>query len=295
MVRSFRDAIAECSSDAGRAGAQLDDELRFHLERQIAENLAAGMSPNEARYAAMRTFGNPSLLREQARATWSWTWLESLWHDVRYSLRARCCRTPGFAAIAILVIALGIGANVALFTVVRSVLLKPLPYRDPDRLVTLYETESQPQGPQCLHAGGRGQLQGVAAGRAGQGGDGAGFAVSGLQRVRRREASFRRKSMLHGVRGNFFSVLGVQPGARAQHYRRKTTGPAHRRSSCSSYSFWKRRYSGDPAIVGKTHLAECQAVHGNRRICRSLSCSAVLSGETTYRSGRRWSTKRRPR
>src|SRR5437763_5469456 len=121
-----------------RAGAQLDDELRFHLDRQIAENLAAGMSPEQARQNALRTFGNPTLLREQARSTWSWAWLESLAYDIRHGARA-LLRTPGFAVIAVLVIALGIGANVALFTVVRNVLLKPLPYSDPDRLVTIYE------------------------------------------------------------------------------------------------------------------------------------------------------------
>src|SRR5271165_1491137 len=122
----------------GKAGARLDDELQFHLERQIAENVAAGMNAEEARYAALRAFGNPALLREQARATWSWGWLESLLRDLRIGVRT-LARTPGFAAIAILVMALGIGANVALFTVVRGVLLKPLPFADPDRLVLMYE------------------------------------------------------------------------------------------------------------------------------------------------------------
>jgi hypothetical protein len=125
----------------GKAGARLDDELRFHLEQQIAENAAAGMSAEEARYAALRSFGNPALLREQARATWSWTWLELLLRDVRFGCRT-LARASGFAAIAILVMALGIGANVALFTVVRSVLLKPLPFKDPDRLVRVYEKTS---------------------------------------------------------------------------------------------------------------------------------------------------------
>ena len=91
-----------------RAGAQLDDELRFHLERQVAENVASGMSADNARSAALRSFGNPALLREQARATWSWAWLESLLHELRYGMRT-LSRTPGFAAIAILVMALGIG------------------------------------------------------------------------------------------------------------------------------------------------------------------------------------------
>jgi len=121
-----------------KADAQLDAELRFHLENQIAENRAAGMSEDEARHTALRAFGNPALLREQARATWSWNGLESLWRDLRYSVRT-LCRTPGFTSIAIVVMALGIGANVALFTVVRSVLLKPLPFADPDRLLAIYE------------------------------------------------------------------------------------------------------------------------------------------------------------
>jgi len=86
----------------------------------------------------LRAFGNPTLVREETRAVWSWNWLESLVRDLRFSQRT-LRRTPGFTAIAILVMALGIGANVALFTVVRGVLLKPLPFQDPDRLVVLYE------------------------------------------------------------------------------------------------------------------------------------------------------------
>src|SRR5215472_18934154 len=125
----------------GHASALLDDEIRDHLERQIVENRAAGMSADEARYAALRTFGNPALLRDQARATWSWSVLESVMRDMRVAART-LVRTPGFTVIAILVMALGIGANIALFTVVRSVLLKPLAFRDPDRLVALREGDS---------------------------------------------------------------------------------------------------------------------------------------------------------
>src|SRR5579859_2689781 len=123
----------------GRATTHLDDELRYHLDRQIAENIAAGMTPDEARYSALRTFGNPALLREHARATWNWNGLESLLRDLRFAFRA-LRRTPGFTAIAIVVMSLGIGANVALFTVVRNVILKPLPFKDPDRLLMLYES-----------------------------------------------------------------------------------------------------------------------------------------------------------
>src|SRR5579862_8611969 len=121
-----------------KAGEQLDAEMRFHLENQIAENRAAGMSESEARCASLRAFGNPALLRDQTRASWSWNWLESWWRDLHYSVRT-LRRTPGFTTIAISVMALGIGANVALFTVVRSVLLKPLPFDEPDKLLMLYE------------------------------------------------------------------------------------------------------------------------------------------------------------
>jgi predicted permease len=127
-----------------KAAAQLDDELRFHIDRQIEENIAAGMSASEARYAALRTFGNPTLLRDQTRATWSWSWLESLLRDVRYGMRT-LRRTPGFALVAIAVVALCIGASTSLFTIVRSVLLRPLPFRDPARLVMIYEHFRAPQ------------------------------------------------------------------------------------------------------------------------------------------------------
>jgi predicted permease len=120
------------------AAIGLDDELSFHLDRQIAENIAAGMSPDEARYAACRSFGNPALLREQTRASWSWNGLESLLRDLRYSART-LLRTPAFSVMAILVIALCIGAATSLFTIVRSVLLRPLPFRDPGSLIMVYE------------------------------------------------------------------------------------------------------------------------------------------------------------
>src|SRR5580698_11108701 len=125
----------------GRAGVQLRDELEFHIEQQIAENVAAGMSAAEARSAALRLFGNPATLRDQARDTWSWQGLELLLSDTRYAIRT-LVRTPGFSVLAVLVMGLGIGANVALFTVVRSVLLKPLPFKDQDRLVRLYEADA---------------------------------------------------------------------------------------------------------------------------------------------------------
>src|SRR5512142_1421514 len=110
----------------GRASKRLDDEIRYHLERQIDENVAAGMSAEGARAAALREFGNPALLRDQTRSTWSGGWFDSLVGDLRYVIRS-LVHAPAFTMIAVFIIALGIGANVALFTLVHRVLLNPLP------------------------------------------------------------------------------------------------------------------------------------------------------------------------
>ena len=120
------------------AAARLDQELQFHLEQLISENLAAGMEQAEARSAALRLFGNSALLREEAQSSWSWNSLAKVWRDLRYGART-LRRSPGFAALAVTVMALGIGATTSLFTVVRSVLLNPLPFAEPEKLVMVYE------------------------------------------------------------------------------------------------------------------------------------------------------------
>src|SRR5437773_9883146 len=92
---------------------RLDAELRFHLEQQIAENIAQGMSPEEARYAARRAFGNPTLLREHARETWNWNTVETALKNMGMSIRT-LYRTPCFGVVSVLVIGIGVGASVAL-------------------------------------------------------------------------------------------------------------------------------------------------------------------------------------
>jgi hypothetical protein len=119
-----------------RSAERLDEELRFHLEQQIAENIAVGMSPEESRQAALRAFGNPAVLRYQARETWSWSGVERVLQDARFALR-QIVRSPGFAVIAIVTLALGIGANTAVFTLTHALLLRTLPVRDPGELVRL--------------------------------------------------------------------------------------------------------------------------------------------------------------
>jgi predicted permease len=118
--------------------ADLERELQSDLELEEEEQRERGLSSKEAHYAALRAFGNPTLIREQTHAVWSWSMLENLLRDLRISVRT-LFRSRGFSLIAVLVMALCIGAATSLFTVVRSVLLRPLPFRDPDRLVMLYE------------------------------------------------------------------------------------------------------------------------------------------------------------
>lgn len=233
----------------GRASARLEDELAFHLERQVAENLAAGMSPSEARSAALRTFGNPALLREQTHATWSWTRLESLLQEVRYAMRS-LLRAPGFLALAGGVMALGIGANVALFTVVRSVLLKPLPYQNPEQLFTLYEEDSHHKGAHPhlpIDFGSYGVWKSAARDRAQI------AAVSPFQdyNVSAEGGRLPEKIRAAWCTWDFFDVLGVTPALG-----RPFTAQDDRADAAAAVllanSFWMRRYSGDPAIVGKT-------------------------------------------
>jgi hypothetical protein len=118
--------------------ADLERELLSDLELEEEEQRERGLSAKEARSAAQRAFGNTTLIREQTRAAWSWVWLEQLVRDVKYGTRT-LLRSPEFAIVSVLVMALGIGATTSLFTMVRAVLLRPLPFRDSSKLVMLYE------------------------------------------------------------------------------------------------------------------------------------------------------------
>src|ERR1700674_2132325 len=117
---------------------QLEKELRFHLDQHASELIAQGRSPAEARRQARLALGGPEQVKENCRDARGTRWLEDLLQDFRYAIRT-LRRQPGFAAVALLTLALGSGATTVMFTVVNGVLLKPLPYPEPDRLVTLSE------------------------------------------------------------------------------------------------------------------------------------------------------------
>jgi hypothetical protein len=115
----------------------LDDELRFHIERQIAANVAAGMPPADARYAALREFGGVDQVREKCRDVRKVNWLEDFVQDVRYGVRI-LRKSPGFTIVAVLTLALGIGANTAIFSILESQLWRPLPFPNSESLVAVH-------------------------------------------------------------------------------------------------------------------------------------------------------------
>src|SRR5690242_5120472 len=113
----------------------LERELRSDLELEAQEQREKGLSPEEARYAARRALGNVTLVKEEVREMWSWTYLETIWHDLRFGAR-QLHQNPGFTLTAMLTLAFGIGANIAIFSLVNAVLLRPLPgVQSPDNLV----------------------------------------------------------------------------------------------------------------------------------------------------------------
>src|SRR5215471_1352633 len=231
-----------------RSTQRLNDEIQFHLEQQIAENIAAGMGPEGARHAAMRTFGNPTFLKEATRDTWGLLWLEHVAQDLRCGLRS-LRKNPGFTAVAVLTLALGIGANTAIFQLIDALRLRVIPVKDPQQLVTVqladstgirgHETSGYPVLTNAIWEKLR-DNQDVFSGVLAWGSNNFGLTPGG--EVRLAQGLF--------VSGDFFQVLGV----RALMGRVFTA--ADDRRGCGlpgavvSYAFWQRELGGDPSAIG---------------------------------------------
>ncbi len=234
--------------------ADLERELRSDLELEEEEQRESGVPAEKAHSAALRAFGNPALIREQTRSVWSWNWLEFLVRDLRLSVRT-LRRTPGFTVIAILVMALGIGANVALFTVVRGVLLRPLPFQEPDRLVMLYEAavhEADTSGSNVVSGGMYAEwkrqnrsysslalAQGIRVQLSG----------SGRQLPEKLNSALLSWDMLR--------TLGVQP-ALGRDFTKADDSLGATGTVLLSWGLWKRRFAGDPAILNRTISLDAQ-------------------------------------
>jgi putative ABC transport system permease protein len=226
------------------AEQELGSELRFHIERQVEENLATGMSAQEARRAAVREFGGVEQVKEDCRDTRRTNHLENLLNDVRYGLRM-LRKSPSFTFFAVAVLALGIAANSAIFSIADAVLIRPLPYANANRLVLVWEDASAFGFPKNTPAPGnfsdwkaRNQVfEDVAA--VPYGGY---FNLTGNGTPEQLDG---RK-----ITANLFSVLGVSPTL-GRDFRPEDDVPGASPVAILSHGLWLRRFGGDPQIIGK--------------------------------------------
>lgn len=231
--------------------SDLREEMQEHIEERAAELQASGMEPEGAIRTARREFGNKTLLEEQGREVWQWAWLENLWRDTRTAAR-RLRKVPGLALVCILTLALGLGASIALFSLVRAVLLKPLPFKDPGRLVVLYESDRKDS---------RNVLNVVSAGNFAEWQrDSHSFEQMAFWGWTTRNLSNRGGQLPEEVAGrlctwNLFKTLGVQP-AYGRLFLASDDKPSANATTVLTWSLFQRRFGGDPAILGKTILLD---------------------------------------
>jgi predicted permease len=229
-----------------RALDDLDQDIREHIERETQDNIARGMSPEEARYAALRRFGNVARVKEEAREVWSFVWFEQFLQDIRYGLRI-LRRSPLFALAAILTLAIGIGANTAIFTVVHAILLRGLPYPDAGRLAIIWT------GLGDEHRAPASEYE--------------------LAQLRKRSSLFDqiggiwvRNSVVPGdgrpeqvklgrVTQNFLSLLCSKP-AQGRLFTAEDVQADEPTTMIISYALWQRRFGGDPGIIGRALRVE---------------------------------------
>jgi predicted permease len=226
----------------GKAEREMERELRFHLEMETAENIRRGMSEEEARWAALRSFGGVEQVKEAYRDLSRFRLIDELWQDVRFSARL-LLKQPGFLAVAVLTLALGIGANTAIFTVVNGVLIRSLPYHDPSRLV-LIEAGIDMRNPNSDQNpwGWRNRLKSFE--------QVAGFGLS-EGGVNLTDAGDAERIDGRDVSANFFQTLGLSAVA-GRFFGPEQELPENRAVAVISSRLWKRRFEGSPDAIGKT-------------------------------------------
>src|SRR5690348_2108741 len=246
--------------------ADLERELRGHLDLEAEDQREAGLPLEEAAYAARRALGNTALIKEDVRSSWGFQWLETLLQDLRYGLR-QLRRNPGFTAVAVLTLALGIGANTAIFSLINAVMLRSLPVQDPPGLVVFrWSAQHERRGPinsssfrDCDNGGEEGAIA-----------SGCTFPNSLLHTFQSEAAAFSGITAFAGpadlvlggngpatiargemVSGDYFSTLGVKAAVG------RTLRPEDANRSAApgvvvSYAFWQSGFSGDRSAVGRT-------------------------------------------
>jgi putative ABC transport system permease protein len=227
---------------------ELDDEIRGHLAISIKERIERGDDPAAARLAALKEFGNVTLTRDSMRGAWRHRWtdqVEGLARDIRFALRA-LLRVKGLAATVVATLALGIGANAAVFSVVRGVLLRPLVNRDEDRLIYIRQTSSDDGGgnmkfsvPEVVDL--RARVKAVTAFGDFSTVD---FTMIGLGKE-------PRMVKAGVVGGTFFDVMGLRP-VLGRLLAARDDGPDAAGAAVLTYRFWTTSFNSDPTVVGKS-------------------------------------------
>ncbi|MGH9843885.1 MAG: ABC transporter permease, partial [Blastocatellia bacterium] len=227
-----------------RKDAELDAEIRGHLDEAIRDRIERGESPEQARAHALREFGNVGLVKEVTREMWGWASLERLMQDLRFGVRM-LRKQPGFSLIAILTLALGIGANTAIFSVVNAVLLRPLPYAQSDQLVALWGNYQKLELMRLPAKAGeyvdyRDQTKSFAE-------------VAAATRTPYNLTGEGAPERLAGasVTANLFATLGAQV-AQGRGFTSADQQPGSAPVIIVSHGFWGQRYGGAADFVGKT-------------------------------------------
>ncbi|HUG10223.1 MAG TPA: ABC transporter permease [Opitutaceae bacterium] len=237
IARRFRSLFRRRSAET-----EMAEEMRFHLEQRAAEFEGDGLTAEEARYAAQRKFGNAASIEEQARDAWGWLWLENFLKDLRLGVRS-LLKSPGFTLLAIITLALGIGANTAMFGMIQTILFKPLPYPDGDQLVRLYRVTAQSRNGHIAPADFLEFRRAI---------DDLGEVAAYTPANASLSEPGNPAEMAYAARvsANLFGVLGIPPQlGRAFHPEEEAVG--RDRVVILSQRVWLRRYGGNPDIVDR--------------------------------------------
>ncbi len=229
---------------------ELDEELRYHLDRRVTDSINAGMSPREAWEDAQKSFGNFTLQKERTRDMDILGWLESFAQDVRYGVRS-LIKNPGFAAVAILTLALGIGANTAIFSVVNAVLLKPLPFDHPDEIVWFQDVQPKLSNaplsaPEFIAYRDQNHTLSQVAG----------FRPMSFTLIGRGPAEQLRGGV---VTPQYFPLIRVTP-ALGRDFTEADGKPGAPRVAILTDGYWKSAFGSDPAAIGQTLALNGQSV-----------------------------------
>ncbi|HET9529165.1 MAG TPA: ABC transporter permease, partial [Blastocatellia bacterium] len=250
-----------CLLRRDRLERELEEEMRFHLEMKVQENIDAGMAPVDARQRAARQFGNMTLLREVSREMWGFRSIETFAQDARYGLR-QLSRQPVFTVVAVLSLALGIGANTAIFSLIDAVMLKTLPVKDPEQLV-LFSWVSGPEFPAEMLSGSMSITDESSSSTSfsyhafeqfRQNNDVLSHAIAfaGLDRLNVGIDGQAELATGQVVSGNYYEALGLRPAAGRGiadfDDRVAEADPV----AVISYGYWQRRFGRDPQAIGKT-------------------------------------------